>query len=165
MVQTTTKVAEPAVVAASALKRALMYVAAIVLSVLHMLEAIDWFFGLSSSPSSWLGMLSVIKVCICLLVVYGQKECNPWLFVPCLILGVMEILARVTFTFEGYICVFHKSAKDYEGFDREYNRELCIFFLVYYAVSFLLSVWFYSIIVRGFSALREVESRRYRPHF
>uniref|UniRef100_A0A914I4F8 Nucleolar protein 10 n=1 Tax=Globodera rostochiensis TaxID=31243 RepID=A0A914I4F8_GLORO len=115
------------------------YVAAIVLCVLCLLEAIEWFIDLPSPLLIWLGAYSVFKACICLLVIYGQKECNPWLFVPYMIFWVMEILGRVLFVLAGYICVFHRTAKDYEGFTREYNKERCIFLLAYYAVTFPLT--------------------------
>uniref|UniRef100_A0A183CCV2 7TM_GPCR_Srx domain-containing protein n=1 Tax=Globodera pallida TaxID=36090 RepID=A0A183CCV2_GLOPA len=81
---------------------------------------------------------------------------------------VLDILGRVINCFLLYGCVSTTPSQHWE-YGRTlsfwYGKDICIFFLVYFAVSFLLSVWFYSIIVRGFSAVREVERRRYRPHF
>uniref|UniRef100_A0A183CCV0 G_PROTEIN_RECEP_F1_2 domain-containing protein n=1 Tax=Globodera pallida TaxID=36090 RepID=A0A183CCV0_GLOPA len=97
-------------------------------------------------------------------IVYGVQARNPWLFVPYLILGVFDMIVRVLFILASLGCVFETPVyTEFEKFTRGYGVSGCFFFLVYFAVSFPLSVWFYSIIVRGFSALKEVERRRYRP--
>ncbi|KAI3411083.1 hypothetical protein GPALN_003168 [Globodera pallida] len=137
------------------------YVAAIVVCVDYIAWAIFFFYRLK------IILFGVIILCCfafaCLLVIYAQKECNPWLFVPYLIVGVVDLIARAFLCFWFYACLSETPSQS-ELSTREY-QSVCIFFLGYYAVSIPLYVWFYSIICRGFLAVKEVESRRYRPHF
>uniref|UniRef100_A0A183C5E9 MARVEL domain-containing protein n=1 Tax=Globodera pallida TaxID=36090 RepID=A0A183C5E9_GLOPA len=134
------------------------YVAAIVVCVDYIAWAIFFFYHLKIA---FFGMFILVFAFACLLVIYGQKECNPYVFVPYLIVGVIDMICRALFLYVFFGCVFLTPVH------WEYGPSylLCVCFLGYYAVSFPLYVWFYSIIVRGFLAVKEVESRRYRPYF
>uniref|UniRef100_A0A183BVM4 MARVEL domain-containing protein n=1 Tax=Globodera pallida TaxID=36090 RepID=A0A183BVM4_GLOPA len=132
------------------------YVAAMVVCVIDMLMAIFFFF-----LHAWeFGIASIFEVCICLLVVFAQHARNPWLFVPYLILGAFDLICRGVGILASLGCLLHI----FELFSRS-SDILCICLLGYFAVSLSLFGCFYSIILRGFLAVREVESRRYRPHF
>uniref|UniRef100_A0A183CDK3 Inner membrane protein n=1 Tax=Globodera pallida TaxID=36090 RepID=A0A183CDK3_GLOPA len=104
---------------------------------------------------------------ICLLVVYGQQARNPWLFLPCLILGAVEVISRVYLCFVYLVCTTQKAkvSAEFGPEMAEIVQNYCMPRLIGFAVSIVLSVWLFSIIVRGFLAVKEAESRRYRPHF
>uniref|UniRef100_A0A183CCU8 MARVEL domain-containing protein n=1 Tax=Globodera pallida TaxID=36090 RepID=A0A183CCU8_GLOPA len=135
------------------------YVAAIVVCVDYIAWAIFFFYRLPGL--AFFGMFILVFAFACLLVIYGQKECNPYVFVPYLIVGVIDMIFRALLLYVSFGCVFLTPVH------WEYGPSyiLCFCFLGYYAVSFPLYVWFYSIICRGFLAVKEVESRRYRPYF
>uniref|UniRef100_A0A914I1S5 Vesicle transport protein n=1 Tax=Globodera rostochiensis TaxID=31243 RepID=A0A914I1S5_GLORO len=126
------------------------YVAAIVSWVIYMISAIFFFFG----PKHFLfGMFNIGFACPCLLVIFAQQARNPLLFVPYLIAGVVDVIIR------WFICFAFFNMCSLS------NSNGCMIIVVFIVVTILFHSWFYSIIVRGFLAAREVESRRYRPHF
>uniref|UniRef100_A0A183CCU6 MARVEL domain-containing protein n=1 Tax=Globodera pallida TaxID=36090 RepID=A0A183CCU6_GLOPA len=137
------------------------YVAAIVLGVDYMLMAIFWFRGLFMTQDIWFGSLSLVFFFTCLLVIFGQNARNPWLFLPCLIVGLIEVI------FLGFGIIVHlecsrETLADLKKTSRsEYGNE-CTLAVIAGVVMILLIVWLYSIILRGFLAIKEVESRHSR---
>ncbi|KAI3411084.1 hypothetical protein GPALN_003169 [Globodera pallida] len=148
-------------------------VVAIVLGVQYMFSGINWLFGLFYLQDIWVGLACIVVVGPCLLVIYAQKEGNPWLFVPYLILGVVVELMIRGFTIYKFcdpetlmaliIAARNKSGVRNPMVEEFFLRNGCTFGVITALVTIPLSVWLYSIIFRGFLAVKEAESRRSRP--
>ncbi|KAI3410914.1 hypothetical protein GPALN_002996 [Globodera pallida] len=167
-------------------------VVAIILCLIDIISTISMF----AQQSIVGGMISMGYASACLLVIYAQIDRIPWLFVPCLILGVkflffgdilgselnyplgdapplasslilpFEVVGRVAYmSYLLYSCVLkpHKSS-EHDVFLRVYSPDACsINFMAFYALGIPVYAWLYSIIYRGYLAVKMVESGRSRP--
>ncbi|KAI3419208.1 hypothetical protein GPALN_006959 [Globodera pallida] len=127
------------------------YVAAIVLCVSYMIEAILQFRGFFLTQNIWLGSLSLVFFFACLLVVYAQHARNQWLFLPCLILGLIGVILI------GYGIIVYSECSDDTLAElkkssllrAEYGNE-CTSAVIGSVLLIPLFVWLYSVILRGF---------------
>ncbi|KAI3410917.1 hypothetical protein GPALN_002998 [Globodera pallida] len=82
-------------------------VVAIVLCVIDIMCAIGMFILYSIGA----GLSNILGACACLLVIYAQKARKPWLFVPYLIIGALEVIGCAIMSYMLYGCVFETSAE------------------------------------------------------
>uniref|UniRef100_A0A914I148 MARVEL domain-containing protein n=1 Tax=Globodera rostochiensis TaxID=31243 RepID=A0A914I148_GLORO len=138
-------------------------VVAIVSCVLYMIVAI---VNLLNHQTVHLlhGVFGIALSLAYLLVVYGQNVRNPWLFLPCLILEAIEMIFSGFIIIRNLVCSRETLAelKKSAGKYSEYVND-CTLTVIVGVGFFVLNVWLYSIIFRGFMAVKEVKSRRSRP--
>uniref|UniRef100_A0A914I1V3 Uncharacterized protein n=1 Tax=Globodera rostochiensis TaxID=31243 RepID=A0A914I1V3_GLORO len=137
-------------------------VVASVLCVIDIISAISMFAQQSIAG----GMISMVYAFACLLVIYAQIERKPGLFMPCLILGTFEVVARVAYmAYLLYSCVVKTPEYwEHDFFLRTVSPNGCnISLMAFFALCIPLYAWLYSIIYRGFLVVKKAESGRYRP--
>uniref|UniRef100_A0A914I1T0 Uncharacterized protein n=1 Tax=Globodera rostochiensis TaxID=31243 RepID=A0A914I1T0_GLORO len=109
--------------------------------------------------------------CVCLLIIFGLKECNPWLFLPYLILGAIHLIDRLFFCFSLLKCATQKERARklpaWYGVEANYSESAhnsCLSLLIGLVMGIAFFVWTYSIIFRGFLAVKELVAQHWSLH-
>uniref|UniRef100_A0A914I143 MARVEL domain-containing protein n=1 Tax=Globodera rostochiensis TaxID=31243 RepID=A0A914I143_GLORO len=142
------------------------YVAAIVLCVIYMISAILEFLGVYVTENIWWGAFGIVLFFACLLVIFAQYARNQWLFLPCLILGLIELIL-IGYSIKVYLECSRDTLAELKKSSllRPEHGNECTSMVIGSVLLILLDVWLYSVILRGLLAIREVDRRRSSPHF